>query len=77
MTGGSRPYAPLGVAIGVFVVLVVVLLLVGGLGAQSPPNEHREPATDGRGDVSIGVSWSPPFEKFDTCVISPFEPGAE
>lgn len=54
-----------------------MLLLVGGLGAQSPPNEHREPATDGRGDVSIGVSWSPPFEKFDTCVISPFEPGAE
>lgn len=79
--GGSRAagasYAPLGIAIAVFVLLVLVLLLVGGLGAQSPPNEHREPAADGRGDVSIGVSWSGWFEEFDTCVTTPYEPGAE
>ncbi|MDQ4125571.1 MAG: ceramidase [Actinomycetota bacterium] len=75
--GAGASYAPLGVAVGVFVGLVLLLLLVGGLGAKSPPNEHREPATDGRGEVSIGVSWSGWFEKFDTCVITPHTPGAE
>ena len=70
-------YAPLGAGIAAFVVLVVLLLLVGGLGAQSPPNERTEAATDGRGQISIGVSWGSPFEAFDTCVITPQFPGSE